>query len=531
MVDLNVEYIGNELTATIDNETIPLKMYKIIKAPTTFICNESLDTPINTPINIDLFLGYEISNEDSIETIDEDMREFEDFILKKIKKGFINLKITSVSQQNQYYEKKYIFNDGQIIDSISLPLPIGDYLLIAEYMGNKYYEESNIIVNFSVTKRNAICVFESKDIQAYPNKPLQIGMTLIDEMNNKKISNCLLNYYFNGYEYVTQTNDQGYCNLNITTPNIDPNVCPLNTITINEDLNVAEEIEDGVYYYDDDGNIQYTDDITIFKNDIPDNLTNEQKTEIESILEADTLIDDNVEDGYENEENSEQTYTLVPIYPLEVDINSSIYNLVSETIINILLKTYTTDVNYTATNYDYRIHIDGDVVAYDDEDNLVNVEYGNVSFDISELTPHPIKTESVDENGHFSFDVEIVETESNNFTPDIFEFSAPIITNIELESLSGLSVTRNYALKHHITFKAKVTTNQIVIPYGMVTFVITKNYKEVYRYVTEVDKNGEAFFTFDVSTLGEYNIQAFYHKIFEYQSSESNILTYTIEDE
>lgn len=526
MVELHTEYIGNELTATIDNQTITLNMNKIVKAPTVFICNSNLNTVINAPIDIDLFLGYEVANDESIELInEEDIIEFEEFSLKGVEKGFINLKITSVSQQIQYYENRYNFTDGQIIDTINLPLPIGEYLLTADYIGNKYYEPGTITINFEVGKRNAKCIFESTDVQAYPNENIQIGLTLIDDMSGKKISNCLLNYYFNGYEYITQTNEQGYCNLNITTPDINPDICPLNTITINQDLEVTEEIEDGVYYYDDDGNIQYANDLTTFINDI-----SEEEAEF---LEVDTPLEEDIEDGYENEEDTEQTYTLVPTYPLEVAINSTTYVLISENIINILLKSYRTEINYQTTNDGYRIHVEGDVIAYDDNDNLVNVEYGNVNFDISELMPHPNKTNTIDSNGHFSFDTEIIEAESANVSPQPTKlFSTSKTTQIGLTSKSDLIVSRNYAEGHHVSFQASVTTNRISVPYGMVTFIITKDCKEVYRYITEVDVNGEAFFNFDVSTLGEYEIQAHYHEIFEYQESESNIITYNIiEDE
>lgn len=521
MVELNTEYVGNALTATIDNQTMSLEMNKIIKSPTVFICNDNLNTVVGAPIDIDLLLGYAIS--DSVELIDEeDVFELENYKIQGIKKGFVNLKITSVSQQKQYYENKYSFNDGKIVDQLKIPLSIGEYLLIAEYAGDKYYEEASIVINFEIGKRNAICLFESETIQIYPNQSTQIGITLIDDVSGKKISNCSLKYFFNGYEYITQTNDQGYCNLNITAPGIDPSICPLNITSVAQDLDVIEEIEDGVYYYDDDGNIQYTEDTTVFINDI-----SEEEAEI---LEVDEPIAEDNED--EDEEEVENvTYTLIPKYPLEIEIDSNTYTLIYGNIIDILLKTYKTDINYTITNNNYDIHIEGDVVAYDDDNNLVNVEYGSVSFDISELTPHPIATNTVDQNGHFSFDTEITETESNNIDPNIYEFSTQQLTEIELLSLSELTVTRNYALKHHVSFKAQITSGPNIVQYGMVAFVITKNQEEVYRYVTEIDSNGNAFFNFDVSTVGEYNIQVYYYSIFEYQSSESNILTYTIEDE
>ena len=95
----------------------------------------------------------------------------------------------------------------------------------------------------------------------------------------------------------------------------------------------------------------------------------------------------------------------------------------------------------------------------------------------------------------------------------------------------GTTLTRNYVEKHHMKFVANVTSQDKPVLYGMVTFIIMQNYDEIYRYITELDKNGEAFFFFDVSTVGEYQVQAKYHSIFEYKASESDIQTYKIEDD
>ena len=64
----------------------------------------------------------------------------------------------------------------------------------------------------------------------------------------------------------------------------------------------------------------------------------------------------------------------------------------------------------------------------------------------------------------------------------------------------------------------------------MVTFVIKNDGKEVYRYVTELDETGEAFFAFDISKDGDYTIQAFYHPMFNFLGSESQIINYKVND-
>ena len=64
----------------------------------------------------------------------------------------------------------------------------------------------------------------------------------------------------------------------------------------------------------------------------------------------------------------------------------------------------------------------------------------------------------------------------------------------------------------------------------MVTFIIHQEDREVYRYVTEVNENGEANISFDISLIGDFTIQAFYHPMFNLLGSESQIVEYTVKD-
>ena len=423
-----LEFVDKQLTATIDNQTKEIDIYKIIKMPTQFYLNNNIDTVLNKAISVDLFLGY----------IDDDE-------IKAIKQGFVSLTITSLSRQTEYLKTIEHFSNGEIKTQLTNLLPIGSYLLNIEYLGNKYYENTAITLQFLVNKRLVKCVLDKEYYEQYPNEIFNINVRLLDTENDKPINSCIVNYFFNDYEYVTQTDNNGYAQLTIKMPNIDKTQC-----------------------------------VTNLK------------------------------------------------YPLRIEIEDKSYKLISEAYIDVYFKKYKTNVIYASTVNNNQIHIIGDVYGYDDNDKLANVDYGTIDFNISNFNEHTLS--EVDVNGHFSLDIPITQTENVNISPSNLMFSSPKITEINIDMPNGTTLTRNYVEKHNMKFIATVTSQNNVVPYGMVTFVIMQNYNEIYRYITELNEDGEAFFYFDVSTVGEYQVQAKYHKIFEFQASESDVKTYTIED-
>ena len=423
-----LEFVDKQLTATIDNQTKEIEVYKIVKTSTQFYLNKNIDTVLNKAINVDMFLGY-LDEED----------------IAPISQGFVSFTITNLSGQTEYLKTIEYFTNGEIKTQLSNLLPIGSYLLNVEYLGNKYYDGTTITLQFLVNKRSIKCVLDKEYYEQYPSQVFDINIQLLDTENNKPINNCIVNYFFNDYEYVTQTNDNGYAQLTITMPKIGKEQC-----------------------------------VTNLK------------------------------------------------YPLRIQIENDSYRLISETYINVYFKKYKTSVTYTSTVSNNKIHIIGDVYAYDDNNKITNVDYGTVDFNIENFNEHTLS--EVDVNGHFVFDIPVTQTENANVSPSKPFFSTPKITKIDVDMPNGTTLTRNYVDKHHMKFVATVTTQNKVVPYGMVTFVIMQNYNEIYRYITELDENGEAFFYFDVSTVGEYQVQAKYHKIFEFQASESDVKTYKIED-
>lgn len=109
------------------------------------------------------------------------------------------------------------------------------------------------------------------------------------------------------------------------------------------------------------------------------------------------------------------------------------------------------------------------------------------------------------------------------------------INSINIEENEGnITITRDYENDHYISFKAYVEEQfNHEGAEGMVSFIIRKGTSIsdkdiVYRYVTELDSEGMAYFNFRVSTCGEYNVQAIYHESFFFNGSESTIKNYKV---
>lgn len=432
--DLELEQIDRNLTVTIDNETRSLPVYKVNKLQTEIINQNNINTVLYAPIVLDLTLTYKNKKKEK----------------KNINNDFVTATVTSLSQNTTYLQTEIKVNNGKIQAQLSNHLSIGEYLLILEYAGNIYYESTQLILQFSVGQRKAECSFHTSMPKGYPEDVINIGMTLLDALNGKKINNCVINYFFDNKEYVTYTNENGFANLIITIPSI-------NTIECNQSLQ----------------------------------------------------------------------------YPLTVKIENKIYKLSNETYINVFVERYNTAISYITNIENTTVNIQGNVIGYKDDNTIVNVNYGNIDINVDEYSLKNAMPIYVDNNGNFSGSIEMNETHSNNVEPS----QDPIIISQDKETVTDISIldtppiTRSYVKRHNINFKAKVTHQNEDVPYGMITFVITQNGSEIYRYITQIDDNGEGFFHFDMSTLGTYEVKAYYHGIFKYQNSESNKKTYTIEED
>lgn len=491
---------NGKLTVTIDNETIPIEVEEIVKQQTQFIEKNTLDNVLYNPIIVQLSLIH-YNDENKYEKINDQIinaeQYIDDFIAANnyVERGTITFTIKD--NNNKVYDKKTVFfEDGKNIQTtLTNELGLGEYILIAEYEGNQYYAPTNIQIHFNVSKRKIKCIFEEDILSAYPDEEFTSNIQLKDILNDKPISNCIVYYNFDNNDYVIQTNGQGIGVITLTMPSIDPGKCSqrFNTTNTNIDTSIGE------YYWDDDGNLQ-------------------------PVEENQKIV--------ENEIIEEKPTNRVDMYPINIFIDNNIYTL-DETIQYIAIKKYDTNIILTKNTYlNDQWHIEGYVSDSENKNTL----YGDIEFNIVDINYTYPSLIPVASDGTFELDIDT----SNilNIVADYNPSSAPLICSPPQNVLITLNdipekITRNYVKKHGISCIAYVETlsdNKPVI-YGMVTFVITKGEQEIYRYVTELNDVGEAYFIFDVSTIGEYNVQAFYHNIFEYKDNESDIKTYQIIEE
>lgn len=526
------EQAQGTLQATIDNQTKDLNVCKIIKEYTGFLINENIYATLYAPIDINLSLIY-FSNTEQNDTPDatiinlpQNIEEEED--IDFVEDGICYLSIKDLNTNKIVDTKTIHFHDGLIQTTMSSDLYLGDYLLEATYPGNKYYEPSSITIQFSITKREVQCTFDEEILFGYPNENMNVNVTISDVLNNKRISNCIINYIFDGIQYTTQTNDIGRATLNFTMPDVNKNNCGLiqlesqnNNETSDDDANVDFFLNDVYVTFDPQSDQREFND----NNESPYTDSSSDPEYTVSIV-ADEEEDSDIEDDIINYGR--------PEFELIVTIDNNVYMLREEPHVKVYSKEYNTETAFYANSQDNSriLHIEGNVIAIDDQENTYNVNYGVIDFDIAEVEPHPNTTLEVDENGHFSFDVTVVDS-YNAGVPikqdDEWDmYSLDKQTYITLTNLGESDIFLDDGEKHKVRFKAIVEYDNSPVPYGMVSFSIIKKNKEIYRYVTELNNNGEAFFTFNVSTIGEYQVVAKYHKFFEYQESESNMSKYTV---
>ena len=433
--NLKLTKIDGQINATIDNQSCPLDIWEIDKFKTQIYNKSSINTVLNAPINLNLNLVY-----------------IEDNQTYNIEKGVVSVQITSLSKQTQYLDTIIDFTNGIVKTQLPNQLPLGEYLLHIQYDGSKYYESTQLTLQFSVNKRIAKCVFDDTLFEGYPDEVINIGVTIIDDRNEQKISNCLINYIFNGYSHTTSTNDNGYAVLTVTLPSV-------------SSINCRHNLK----------------------------------------------------------------------YPLELYTDNISYELSKETYIDVLLKHYDTGINYNIIPHeDNKIDIQGSVIAQKKDGSLANVNYGTINFKIDEIANSEQSNISVDTNGRFEITNILVDITASNNKPvssSVPCFSQQKETKTTVTILNDIPITRSYVKEHHIGFKAQVTSADKAVQYGMITFLITQNEEEVYRYITQVSMNGDAYFYFNMSTLGDYKVKAEYYGMFEYQASQSEKVAYTIMDD
>ncbi len=545
--DLNFRDTDKKVTVQIDNQIKNIVIKELVRKETGFVMLETVDTVLYNPISIDMLLTIITPRDDDFDEESENINDAIDaedsnIDVITVPKGFVNLKITNLNQNIVYDEQKISFRNGQIKTTMTQGLKIGEYLLIAEFLGNRYYEPTQLTLQFAIGKRKVKCHFHDNVLSGYPNENISLGVTLLDTLNEKKINYCTINYFFAHNNYITQTNEQGYAQLHFSMPSIGSDPCVNNIITNNNI--VAQEYvtdEDIDVYWNDDGNIvpiENSEDFGLTKHirdyeDPFEYIDNQYTINMDPMsfnIALNDEIDDEDDDGeYEQDFFSEQN---VYIYALKIAIDNNVYEMEEENIYLFVNKYDTNIIAYSQQNdNENKIIIEGDVINNND-----NVEYGVVELYIPNIEYS--KQTSLTNDGHFIFEILYSDISVPIFTNDtptsIEDYSLNHQTKITIIDNNNVNnLTPNYIDKHHLNFSATVQDAMLrdTVTEGMVTFIIYSNDEEVYRYVTELDDSGEAFMSFDISTIGTYNIQAFYHPMFDYLSSQSKKIEYTIREE
>lgn len=512
--EIRTKNANKEISVTIDNEKISVPAQEIIKQSTHFIQQKSLDNVINNPIDVKLFLSAFYYGTESNEENQEDnpniynaesyVDELNNNLYNNyVEKGIVKITIKNKKTDYIYFQDNISFTDGNIETQINNNLELGEYILIAEYEGNKYYLPTNINIYFTISKRSIKCAFIDNNLIGHPDETITTNIHLIDSLTGKNINNTILHYSFNNNEYVTQTNNQGVATLNITIPTIDVNQCSKDFITSDESYD--EENNIGEYYWDENGNLQ------------PINVENNVSN-----------TDDNI--VISEEENKQQYYA--HMYPIEVYIINNAYVIENFTQYIIAAKNNTNIIIYNNFENNSIWGIVGNVI---DNEKNENAKYGKITLKIDGTNYQ--QTINVDNDGYFEFNIDtnnfITSTSNNKVPEEPKNYSISENTVTILEDIPE-TIERNYIKKNglncSVTVRSLITNKNV--KEGMVNFIVMNSQdKKIYNYVSELDANGKAYFRFDVSTLDTYKIKAHYYGIFQYQDSDSDIQSYTVIEE
>lgn len=525
MID-NIQFrdTDNKVTVTIDNQSLESSDIKeIIRLPTSIIGRA--DAILYAPIDINMMLV--------VPTDEEDSTQYQ----QVVEKGFVNISITNINQSITYDEKKHSFRDGIIQTTMTDKLGVGEYILNITYAGNNYYEPTTLSYQFNVGKRKVECQFHTNVNGGYPGKTIEVPLTLFDALNGKTINNCTVNYTFNDVGYITRTNGSGYANLTLTMPNVDEDHCASNIITNDEEV-INEYIDDDevdIYWTIDGTLVPYpTDTTTQFTYDDEYDETVPEEEPILSIVDEEDMEED-------DEIDQEDTKYNVYVYELTIGIDNNNYEM-DEQIIYLSVSKIDTQITayFTKDDVAEKIIIEGDV--FSNQNYMTdNVKYGIVELYIPDV--NYTKKINIGDYGHFMFEVQYEDINtvvSGNVQPYVAQsYSPEHYTKTTMYKGDGEKITdtlvfnRSYQPKKSADFLA-IVEDQITrerINESMVTFVIKEDDDEVYRYVTEVNEIGEAYMSFDVSTIGHFTVQAFYHPMFNLLGSESQIIQYEVREE
>lgn len=573
MEEIRFNDSGKKIRVSIDSETQEIPIYEIDRFKTFITLNQSLNAPLkeniivdaslnflsydtieeslsytdNTDINTNITASNETVAESDYNTLNEDSEYSEpipeinnqynqivtnnwqygaeiDTNNAEIKQVDLDgiVTITIYNGDIVYYKKDVAFKKGEIKDTITNTLPIGEYKAVIDFVGNKYLQPTTLNIDFNVEKRLAFFIFDKEEYYGDPNESIVVSGVLKDSLTKKVVKECPVKFDFDSNTFLTTTNSLGVAYFNVDIPDTDITHCLLQPD--NEEVDVSsnepgDEYEDDPEEhldFDDDGNIieiEDEEDLEVsFVADNPIDVQNEDETVFDKKNEYD--VDDTLDYGYPN-----VSYSLV-IY-----LDSDSYQN-ENTTVNIIANKLPTSIEIKQTSdvVNNIVTLEGEIKShYKNEDK--NAIYGNVvvSFDDSDYVSNKI---SINKNGEFNTEIDFDEV---NLSVNKSEIATliPYTKNLSQDTVIDITAESQVIIGEAMTATAMIhpTNSNSNIQDGMVVFILTANNKEVYRYGSQIDSAGRAVFFFNTSKKETYKIQAHYYGLFGYNESESEIKT------
>lgn len=188
------------LQATIDGQTLPLKLKEIIKDEVTIHNIASTGIPLYTSIPINIELTTKHGN--------------------IIESGPINIKIFQPHEDEPIllYEE-----DGSIIaneykSTIDEYLDLGTYIVEINYYGGKYFTASKLSYYLTVEKRPLLFKMDKDTYHGKPYEDIDVHLEIYDALNKNPISNTRIDYVYNNIHYITKSDAKGGIDFQITVP-------------------------------------------------------------------------------------------------------------------------------------------------------------------------------------------------------------------------------------------------------------------------------------------------------------------------
>lgn len=516
---INFRDTDNRVRVRIDDEeNDDLIIKEIIKLPTVIQLNQTLDTALKNDIILDASL-FSVG-----EAIDTDNTQYENYLENNYLNNFDSdgsVNITILHKNEIYYQNTVSFTKGKIQDKISNTLPIGEYVCIIEYQGNKFYKASTLTINFNINRRLAICTFDKNYIHGSPKENIKVSGVLKDAETNRPIENCAVSFDLDGETYTTTSQNYGALILNMTIPDTHFLHCPLfiteeKVAEIEPGDPYEEEYEEE--YIDDDGNIHLKSDIEYE----PENTTSDGKENIEDYNDE----HDNTQDF--SDEYDKQFYQNAS-YVVNLHIDNDSYYL-SNTSIIIQVDKLTTNINIDTGDYNEdteEMNFNGYVIANVLGNNEV-AHYGRVNIDFKDFN-YSYNNIYLDENGRFSADIKLTDiyasyNQNDNSEVDIYTSYGISDTIINIDTDTFYEDGQN-SIKagNPIIVEASVKgRNNSIVTDGMIIFYLEKDSKVVYKYATELNSMGMGTFVFNTTYAADYKLFAKYCGIFEHNDSETD---------